>query len=57
MRTPRPRPGTQQLSLALDAPKLRGIGPTERNRALSLLARLLLEAAGAATQERADERS
>jgi|tagenome__1003787_1003787.scaffolds.fasta_scaffold18234417_2 hypothetical protein len=56
MRTPRPRSGAQQLSLTLHAAKPLAIGPTERSRALTLLARLLLEATGAAMQERGDER-
>ena len=55
MRTSRPRPSAHQLHLALDAARP-GIGPTERSRALMLLARLLLEAAGAAMQERRDDR-
>ena len=58
MRTsrPHPSPSAHQLHLALDAARLPGIGPTERSRALMLLARLLLEAAGAAMQERRDDR-
>lgn len=56
MRTSRPHPCAHQLHLALDAAKLRGIGSAERSRVLTLLARLLLEAAGAATKERRDER-
>jgi hypothetical protein len=59
MKTPRPMPLVvfRQLSLTLDAAKLRGLSPTERGRALALLARLLLEAAGAMAQEHDDERA
>ena len=53
---PRPSPAWHQLSLALDAAKLRGMSPTERGRALALLARLLLEAAGAAVGAHDDGR-
>ena len=56
MRTSRPHPCAHQLRLALDAVTLRGIGSAERSRVLTLLAKLLLEAAGAATKERRDER-
>jgi hypothetical protein len=44
--------------MALDAVKLRGLSPAERGKALALLARLLLEAAGAGTAgERDDDRA
>jgi hypothetical protein len=43
--------------MALDAARLRGLSPTERGRALALLARLLLEAAGAVAGERDDDRA
>ncbi len=44
--------------MALDAVKLRGLSPTERGRAVALLARLLREAAGAGTAgERDDDRA
>jgi len=44
--------------MALDAVKLRGLSPAERGRVLALLARLLLEAAGAgAAGERDDDRA
>jgi len=55
---PKPSPVPRQLSMALDAVKLRGLSPTERGRAVALLARLLLEAAGAGTAgERDDDRA
>ena len=57
--TPRPKPSPpppRQLRMALDAVKLRGMSPSERGRALALLARLLLEAAGAMAGERDDDR-
>ena len=47
----------RQLSMALDAVKLRGLSPTERGRAVALLARLLREAAGAGTAEERDDDS
>jgi hypothetical protein len=46
---PKPSRVPHQLSMALDAVKLRGLSPAERGKALALLARLLLEAAGAGT--------
>jgi hypothetical protein len=60
MRPPPPKPSRvpRQLSMALDAAKLRGLSPTERGRAVTLLARLLLEAAGVGTAgERDDDRA
>lgn len=58
MKPSRPKPplAPHQLSMALDHVKLRGLSPIERGRALALLARLLLEAAGAAAGEHDDER-
>jgi hypothetical protein len=59
MKLPRPKPfpTPHQLSMALDTIKLRGMSPTERGRVLALLARLLLEAAGATKAgEQADDR-
>jgi hypothetical protein len=53
---PKPCPAPRQLSLALDPVKLRGMSPAERGRALALLARLLLEAAGAVAGEHDDDR-
>jgi hypothetical protein len=41
--------------MALDTVKLRGLSPTERGRTLALLARLLLEAAGAGTAGERDD--
>jgi hypothetical protein len=52
----RPNPPARQLRLALDSAKLRGMSPSERSKALVLLAQLLLEAASAATGEHADDR-
>ena len=45
----------RQLSLALDAAKLRGVTPPDRGAALALLARLLMEAAGVVATERDDD--
>jgi hypothetical protein len=42
--------------MALDALNLRGIGPSDRGRVIALLARLLIEAAGAMTGEHDDDR-
>ena len=39
-----PPVGPRQLSMALDAPKLRGLSPSERDAVLGALAGLLLEA-------------
>lgn len=52
----RPNPPARQLRLALDSAKLHGMSPSERSKALVLLARLLLEAASATTGEHADDR-
>ena len=55
---PKPSRVPRQLSMALDAVKLHGLSPTERGRAVALLARLLLEAAGVGTAgERDDDRA
>ena len=45
----------RQLSLSLDSTKLRGMTPADRGAALAVLARLLMEAAGAAATERDDD--
>jgi hypothetical protein len=57
MRPPKedPAPAPRQLSMALDSVKLRGMSPLERSEALELLARLLMEAAGVAPAETADD--
>ncbi|MCE3250978.1 MAG: hypothetical protein K0R41_4803 [Geminicoccaceae bacterium] len=52
---PKPSRVPRQLGMALDTVKLRGLSPTERGRALALLARLLLEAAGAGTAGERDD--
>ena len=55
---PQPSRVPRQLSMALDAVKLRGLSLAERGRVLALLARLLLEAAGAgAAGERDHDRA
>ncbi|MCY4498237.1 MAG: hypothetical protein OXC14_13220 [Rhodospirillaceae bacterium] len=41
---PEPRGEPHQLSIPLDAPKLRGLSQSERSEALDELAQLLLEA-------------
>lgn len=46
----------QQLSMALDAPKLRGLSPTERGAVLGALAGLLLEASNNTAREDDDAR-
>ena len=52
---PKPSRLPRQLGMALDTVKLHGLSPTERGRALALLARLLLEAAGAGTAGEHDD--
>jgi hypothetical protein len=56
---PRPRHGTRkaplQLDLVLDDVRLLGMTATERQAVLRALARLLLEASGAATREVGDD--
>ena len=44
---PEPRAEPHQLSIPLDAPKLRGLSPNERGEVLGALAKLLLEAVDA----------
>jgi hypothetical protein len=46
----------RQLSMALDPTKLQGMTQAERNAVIARLANLLMEAAGAAATESADER-
>ncbi len=46
----------RQFPLALDSSLLRGLAPTQRAKAVSLLARLLLEAGGKGDMEDDDER-
>jgi hypothetical protein len=48
-------PAPQQLSIAFDSARLRGMTPTERRIARSRLAKLLLEAANVAAGERDDD--
>jgi hypothetical protein len=50
-----PLPAPQQLSIAFDSARLRGMTPTERRIALVRLASLLLEAANVAAGERDDD--
>lgn len=49
MRLPR------QLTMALDAVQMNGLGIPERNAVLLLLPRLLIEAAGVEVEEEADD--
>ena len=44
---PEPPSDPHQLSMPLDAPKLRGLSPSERGEVLGALATLLLQAADA----------
>ena len=46
----------RQFPLVLDSSLLRGLAPTQRAKAVSLLARLLLEAGGKGDMEDDDER-
>jgi len=48
-------PAPRQLSMTFDSMKLRGICPVERSKVIALLTRLLMEAAGAAAEELADD--
>ena len=48
-------PAPQQLSIAFDSARLRGMTPTERRISLARLASLLLEAANVAAGERDDD--
>jgi hypothetical protein len=44
-------PAAHQLTIALDSVQLRGMHPFERDEAIALLARLLMEAAGVPAKE------
>jgi hypothetical protein len=50
-----PLDAPRQLSMALDSVRLRGMSPSERRAALSSLANLLMEAAGAVAGEADDD--
>jgi hypothetical protein len=50
-----PLPAPQQLSIAFDSARLRGMAPTQRRIALARLASLLLAAANVAAGERDDD--
>jgi len=58
MQDPRTRPSPpEQLLIALDSTRLRGMNPHNRRQAVTCLAILLAEAAGVATdKERDDDR-
>ena len=51
---PGARSEPHQLSIPLDAPRLRGLSPSDRDEVLGALARLLLEAADAGMEESDD---
>jgi hypothetical protein len=54
--TPVPSSATaRQLSISFDSGRLRGMSLADRRVALARLMRLLLEAAGVAAEERADD--
>ena len=57
MQDPRTRPSPpRQLPIALDSTRLRGMSPHDRRQAVTRLATLLTEAAGAAADgERGDD--
>ena len=57
MQDPRTRPSSpRQLPIALDSTRLRGMSPHDRRQAVTRLAALLTEAAGAAADaERGDD--
>jgi hypothetical protein len=46
----------RQMSLMFDSSGLDGLGSLERNKALSALAQILLQAAGVRVEELADDR-
>lgn len=54
-RPPLPSATPRQLSMLFDGVRLRGMSPSERRTLLARLASLLLEAAGVAAGERADD--
>lgn len=53
----RPRPGAgRQMSLMFDADGLIGLDPADREKALTALARILMQAAGPRVEEVPDDR-
>lgn len=50
-----PRPTPHQFSLTFDAMQLQAMSRSERSKVLSCLANLLMQAAGAATEECDDD--
>ncbi len=46
---------TQQLSMPLDTPQMRGLSDAERSVVVARLATLLMAAAGVATKETSDD--
>jgi hypothetical protein len=50
-----PSTAPHQLKMPFDSARLRGISPADRKTVLARLASLLLEAAGVAAGERADD--
>ncbi|MER2509377.1 MAG: hypothetical protein ABTQ27_11540 [Amaricoccus sp.] len=51
----RPPAAPRQLSIPFESGRLRTMSLAERSTVLARMARLLLEAAGAATEERSDD--
>jgi hypothetical protein len=51
----RPPAAPRQLSMLFDSGRLRGMSLAERGTVLARMARLLLEAAGVATEEQSDD--
>ena len=51
----RPPAAPCQLTMPFDSGRLRGMSVAERSTVLARMARLLLEAAGLATEERSDD--
>ena len=53
---PTPAP-SRQMSLLFDTSRLEGLGPVDRDKAVSALAQILMQAAGVQVEELADDQS
>jgi hypothetical protein len=54
LRLPVPAP-SRQMKLLFDKSRLDGVAPTERNKIISVLARILMQAAGLRVEELEDD--
>ena len=55
LETPAPPAGTRQLNLSFDAERTRALDAAERQKAVLALTQILMQAAGLATEDLADD--